>query len=69
MKIEHLITSKILSLFAVLFLLIQTEVYAQTVESSNPPLEITNKSGLKIVAQINSSASTPLAVEIILELK
>lgn len=59
MKTQNLITSAILSLFVVLFMFIQTEIYAQTIESTNPPLEITNKSGLKIVVQINSSATMP----------
>ncbi|MCL5031153.1 MAG: DsrE family protein [Bacteroidetes bacterium] len=59
MKIRNLITSAAFSLFAILFLLIQTEVYAQTIESTKPPLDITNRTGLKIVAQINSSATMP----------
>ena len=59
MTTTRFITSVALVLFAILLPVIQTDVWAQTSENTKTPLEITNRTGIKIVAQVNYSSTMP----------
>ncbi|MHB9143545.1 MAG: DsrE family protein [Paludibacter sp.] len=59
MTTTRFITSVALVLFAILLPVIQTDVWAQTTENTETPLEITNRTGIKIVAQVNYSSTIP----------
>ncbi|MFA5974013.1 MAG: DsrE family protein [Lentimicrobiaceae bacterium] len=47
------------SLFAILITFNQTDVVAQTTENTKPPLEISNRTGIKIVVQVNNYGTMP----------
>jgi intracellular sulfur oxidation DsrE/DsrF family protein len=59
MKITHFITVAAFYLFTVWLPFIQTEVWAQTTQNTKPLLEITNRTGIKVVAQVNYSSTMP----------
>lgn len=49
----------VVGFFVISLIGIQTDVWAQTTENTKTPLEITNRTGIKIVAQVNFSSTIP----------
>jgi intracellular sulfur oxidation DsrE/DsrF family protein len=59
MNAKHFMRSVALGLFAVLLPVVQADVWAQTTENIKTPLEITNRTGIKVIAQVNYSSTIP----------
>jgi len=59
MKTRIILSSAAFYLFTVFVLLTSTKIYSQTNESEKAPLNIKNRTGLKIVAQVNTDAVMP----------
>jgi intracellular sulfur oxidation DsrE/DsrF family protein len=59
MKMNKLLTIVTLVLLTGLMPLLQNSIYAQATENTKPPLEISNRTGIKVVVQVNYSGTMP----------
>jgi len=59
MKTKHLTTSATIGFFALLLMITPANVLGQTTQVSKPPLQISNRTHIQLLVQVNSSTTMP----------